>query len=172
MKLKLRSPLTFALLGVVFFFGGCAVSLAPKFNQAIVDNLSGSSTDIFQLFAEVSAGTSKADYNEREDKYNDVIGKVEALALQIKARPIPKNRITDKIIRKANESLTKRAVGPLTVGDIAPSATALKNITDNITKMRDTDKAQGLTPTEVKLFKGNVELFLDQALTYEKFLNK
>jgi len=38
--------------------------------------------------------------------------------------------------------------------------------------MRDTDKQQGVTQTEVIVFKGFVTLYFDQALTYERFLNK
>ncbi len=39
-------------------------------------------------------------------------------------------------------------------------------------KMRDTDKSQGITRTEVAAFKGQIEISLDQALTYEKALER
>jgi hypothetical protein len=160
-------------LGACLFDAGCAVSLAPKFDQNIVDNLSVTSTEIFQLLAEVSAGTAKTDYDKRDAKYNHVIGKLEALALQINARPVPKNKIVSKIIGKANDRLKQRGVSTLiSSGDTAPSATAIKNVLANIRKMKDTDKLQGVTAFEVQAFKGNIELFLDQALTYERFLNE
>jgi hypothetical protein len=161
-----------AWLICVFFFASCAVSLAPKFDQAIVDNLSSASTEIFQLVAEVTDGTKKDDYNTREDKYNHVIGELDALELQIEARPVPKNKSVDKIIGKVNDRLREKGIGTIDANETAPSATAIKHITENIAKMKDTDKLQGLTKTEVLAFKNNIQLFLDQALTYERFLNQ
>ena len=38
--------------------------------------------------------------------------------------------------------------------------------------MKQTDKLQGITATEALAFKNNITLFFDQALTYERFLNK
>jgi len=161
------------LFGVCIGLAGCAVSLAPKFDQHIVDNLTGTSTDVFQLLAEVSGGTTNSDYDKRDSKYNQLIGKLESLVLQINARPVPNNKTVNKIIAKANEGLKKRGVSTLiSAGDTSPSATALKNVASNIAKMKDTDKKQGVTAFEVQVFKGNIELFFDQALTYERFLSE
>ena len=160
-------------LNLLFLLTSCTVSLAPKFDQSIVDNLSASTTQIFQLFAEVSEGTSKTDYSSRDEKYNSVIGNCEALELQIKARPLPKNKSVEKIIAKVNERL--KATGDSTfisATDTSPSVTALHEVIENLITMKNTDKMQGLTSFEVKTFKGFVTLYLDQALTYEKFLNE
>lgn len=166
-------PLKRIFLGACIALAGCAVSLAPKFDQHIVDNLTSGSTEVFELLAEVSAGTTKSDFDKREGKYNQIIGKLEALVLQINARPVPNNKTVDKIIAKANERLKKRGVSTLiSAGETAPSATALKNVVANIAKMKDTDKQQGITAFEVQAFKGNIELFFDQALTYERYLNE
>jgi hypothetical protein len=78
----------------------------------------------------------------------------------------------DKIIAKANSSLQKKGTTLISVTDEAPSATALKNIIANITKMKETDKAEGMPPGTVTTFKGFIDLYFDQALTYERFLNK
>ena len=53
-----------------------------------------------------------------------------------------------------------------------PSATALAEISKTIVKMRDTDQKQGVTGLEVQAFKNQVSVFLDQALTYESFLER
>lgn len=160
-------------LAIIFFFSSCAASLAPKFSQGILDNLSSSSTDIFQLFAEVSAGVPSSSFTSREAKYNNLIGKLEALDMQIKARPMPSNKVINKIINSVNESLSKRGIATsITAGTIAPSATALENILSNITTMKTQDHNAGLTQLQAAAFRGNIILFLDQALTYEGFLNK
>src|SRR4051812_26135642 len=78
-------------LNILLLATSCAVSLAPRFDQGIIDNLSTTSTEVFQLLSEVSEGTTNADFNKREEEYNQVIGKLEALALQINARPVPDN---------------------------------------------------------------------------------
>lgn len=159
-------------LFTVFSFCSCAVSLSPKSDQGIVDNLSSTSVELFQFFAEVSAGTTAADFTKREPKYNSLIGKTEALELQIKARPMPKNKTLEKVIDRANERLKKRGVAtPISLND-APSATSLEQIVRNLEQMKTSDKSNGLPPATVTLFKGFVQLYLDQALTYERFLNK
>jgi hypothetical protein len=171
-KKLLNTALQNVWLTCIFFFTGCAVSLAPKFDQAIVDNLSSTSTEVFQLVAEVTDGTKKDDFNTRETNYNHVIGELDALELQIEARPMPKNKTVDKIIGKVNDRLKEKGIGTIDANETAPSATAIKHVAENITKMKDTDKLQGLTKTEVQVFKNNIQLFLDQALTYERFLNQ
>ncbi|MEO8110513.1 MAG: hypothetical protein ABI594_10790 [Ginsengibacter sp.] len=172
-KTYLGRRLRYAGIGLLFFFANCTVSLAPKFDQGIVDNLSSASAQVFQLLAETSSGARPAEFLIRAEKYNSLIGTLEALQLQINARPVPQNKTVEKIIAKANARLTQRGISTLTsVGDIAPSATALEQIIVNLTKMRDTDQKQGLTPLEVQAFKNNIQLYLDQALTYEKFLNQ
>ena len=158
--------------GLLLLFTSCAVSLSPKFDQNIIDELSTSSTEAFQLMAAVSEGTSASDFSKREDEYNSVIGSLEALQLQLEARPMPKNKILEKTLGKVNQRLQQRGMETVPATDTAPSATAVKHIIENIVKMKATDKRQGVTATELKAFKGNVQLYLDQAVTYESYLNQ
>ena len=167
------TTLSFSLIvGLLLFFTSCAVSLSPRFDQNIIDELSASSTEVFQLMADISEGTSNADFDKRNDEYNSVIGRLEALQLQIKARPVPKNKILEKTLGKVNRRLQERGMTTVAVTDTTPSATAVKHIIENISKMKATDKRQGVTATELKAFKGNVQIYLDQALTYESYLNQ
>jgi hypothetical protein len=161
-------------VSIVLFFclSSCAVSLAPRYEQAIVDDLSDASNQIFQLVASLSPKASSNDFNKRESDYNKVIGSIQALEFQIKARPLPKNKKVEEIINKVNENLKAKGISTLiNVNEISPSATALKNLRENIEKMKETDQQQGITKTELKVFKGFIELYLDQALTYEKYLH-
>ena len=169
---KKTVSITISFLSTLLIATSCAVSLAPRFDQGIIDNLSTTSIEVFQLLSEVSEGTTNTDFDKRQEEYNEVIGKLEALALQINARPVPDNKTVDKIISKANSSLQKKGSTLISVNETAPSAKALKNVTANVTKMKQTDKLQGITATEALAFKNNIELFFDQALTYERFLNK
>lgn len=165
-KLSNISMLTVTSI-VLLLLPGCAAQLAPDYDQALVDGLVSINTEVMQYFASVSSGTTKDTFSEREDSYNKLIGSLDALEIQAKARPFPKNDATEKI----NEFLSERGVNMLE-SDEAPSAYALKKISETITKMRDTDKKQGITAVEVLAFKGQTVIYLDQALTYESFLER
>jgi hypothetical protein len=161
-----RSMLIYACIASLV---SCAPSLAPQYNQAIVDNMSLASKETLQLLAAVSGGSNASDFGSRESQYNSVIGTLDAIKIQIQARPLPQKKTLDKILKKVNEQLKAR--GKSEINAITPSLKAIEQIIANVTKMKEVDKAQGITPDEATLFKGNVNLFFDQAITYEAFLN-
>lgn len=150
-----------------FIFSGCAATLAPQYDRDVVEGLNATNTNAMEFFAFVCKGTQKDSYEQREAKYAYLIGHFDALVIQAKARPVPRNKVTDKI----NDVLSKRGV-PIPDDSETPSATAMGKISLTFAKMRDTDQKQGLTPTEVEAFKGQVSIFMDQALTYESFLER
>jgi hypothetical protein len=159
------------LLAVAFslFLVGCATQLAPPYDKVVVDGLNGANTATMTFLAATSAGTDKATFSAREAQYNALIGRLEALAIEAGARPMPKNKITDLV----NKLLEKRGAQPLADDDeTPPSAHAIKRIAETLTKMRDTDRKQGVTAYEVQAFKGQCVVYFDQALTYENFLQR
>lgn len=148
---------------------GCAIQLAPPYDKTVIEGLSVANTETMTLLAATSNGTDKNSFSAREEKYNTLIGKLEALALSSGARPMPKNKVTDTI----NKLLEKRGGKPLDDDDSTPpSAHSIKKIADTLTKMRDTDKKQGVTAYEALAFKGQVIIYFDQAITYENFLQR
>jgi hypothetical protein len=120
-----------------------------------------------ELFASISAGTSAETFSEREEKYNAIIGSIDALAMQSRARPVPENKISEKV----NAYLDSRGVGALSDGE-APSASSLDEVSENLVKMRDKDKVDGLKPGAIAVFKNAIVISMDQALTYEAFLER
>lgn len=162
----LNARLAFAAIMAVFL-ASCTTMLAPSYDKAIVDGLVSVNQKMMEHFASTSSGTNKSDYATREKTYNSIIGSLDALSIQAKARPVPNESISLEV----NEYLRSRGVDVLE-GEVAPSATALERISETITKMRDTDKKQGLTAFEVKAFKGQAVIYLDQAMTYESFLER
>jgi len=151
----------------LLLLSACATTLAPSYDKAIADGLVSTSSEMMEFFASTSAGTTKNGFAKREGTYNNLIGRVDALVIQANARPTPKNSVTEKV----NDALAKRGVRILE-GDDAPSATALQGISKTLTKMRDTDKKQGITSAEAGLFKGQAVIYLDQAITYESYLER
>ncbi len=159
--------LGFGFIGFsLLFITSCAVNLAPRYDQVIADGLATLNTRAMWFFASTSFGTTSETFAQREQAYNELIGGSDALMIYSKARPMPKNSMTEKV----NAYLAQRGVAAL--DDQAPSATALENIAKTFTKMRDTDKKQGVSGLEVAAFKGQVVIFLDQAITYENFLER
>ncbi len=172
MKNYSKSIFQLLIFGVFFLFQSCSIQLAPKFDQVIVTNLTVVTEDIFKVLAEVAEGTKTLDYNKREDNYNKVIGKLEALKLQIDSRPQPNNDKIKKLIQKVNIVLKNRGEKEINLDQINPSAVALKNIVDNLVSLKKDDQMQDVTKTEVTFIKNAIVLYLDQALTYENFLNQ
>lgn len=146
---------------------GCATQLAPAYDKAIVDGLRSSNREAMILFATLAAESESKSYPARAATYNQLIGTLDALEMQSRARPMPKGAGHEA----ANKLLEKRGL-PVVGDDEAPSATALNRMSAILSKMRDTDRKQGLSPTEVQAFKGQMSIYMDQAMTYEAFLQR
>ncbi len=162
---RLQQFRRFLLISWMLCLAACTTQLAPPYDKAIADGLVSVNQQAMTLFASVSSGTGSDSYVQRDNAYNTLIGALDALALQAKSRPIPKTSVNEKV----KSFLSKRGVSLPETGD-APSAAALEQISITFSKMRDTDKKQGVTAFEVAAFKGQVVIYLDQALTYENFL--
>nr|WP_315486702.1 hypothetical protein [uncultured Undibacterium sp.] len=157
------------LLLQVLFLVGCATQLAPAYDKNVVEGLNSSSIDAMTLFAAISSGTKAQNFATRADRYANLIGRLDALALAAGARPLPKNKVTDSI----NQFLEKRGTAVLSDDDATPpSAHAIRQISVTLSKMRDTDQKQGITAYEVIAFKGQASIYFDQAITYENFLQR
>jgi hypothetical protein len=152
---------------ILLLFSACVTTLAPDYDQAIVDGLRSTNQKLMEFFASASPGTIQATAGDRVGSYNQMIGTLDALAIQARARPVPQNDVTAKV----NEVLEKRGIDILD-SDSAPSAVAMERISETMAKMRDVDKKQGVTAFEVRAFRGQVVIYLDQAITYETYLQR
>ncbi|WP_250462829.1 hypothetical protein [Microbulbifer litoralis] len=145
---------------------GC-VQLAPGYDKELYSDLTEVNASLLGFFSSVSMGTTKQSFPEREDTYHNLIGRVEALAMQSETRPIPDAEILEKI----NDYLIA-SDREILFEDSPPSVASLEQISGTLQKMRETDEDRGLTPGAVKIFKNGVVISMDQALTYEAFLNR
>jgi len=165
--MKIDGCMRVVSLSLVLFLSACATTLAPRYDQAVHDGLTALNSKTMEFFASLSEGGEREGYAERSRGYNKLIGGFDALSLQARARPMPSSGVIDRV----NQFLDKRGAGAL-VDSEAPSASAMERVSRTLVKMRDTDKKQGVTAMEVKAFKGQVVIYLDQALTYESFLKR
>ena len=164
MKNTLRLVAVFMALSLV----ACKATLAPAYDAAIVESLSSSTLTVTTLFTEVKEqGGDKAHYQAHKDTYNEAIAEMEALQMQLKARPAPSNAFIEKV----NKKLEEKNVKPIDISS-APSADAIAQIIQTLTKMRDVHKSQGLTNLEIDAFKGQTLIYMEQAIFYERFLKR
>ncbi|NRB40288.1 MAG: hypothetical protein HRU20_17775 [Pseudomonadales bacterium] len=158
---------TLPLFLLMALLTGCATQMAPRYDEALYKGITQSNIEIMTLFASLSSGTEKNTFVTREARYNTLIGTVEALAIQSRARPMPESAITEQV----NIYLKNRNIGPLQHNE-APSTNALHQIAKQLVKMKEVDKKSGLKAALVPIFKNAVVISLDQAITYESFLNR
>jgi hypothetical protein len=128
----------------LLLLGGCAIHLAPDYDQMLVNGLLAANEQTETLFATLSSGTSMP-FPQRQPAYDAVIGRFDALRLEATARPNPP-------------------------GSQAPTSRILTTIVAKLTRLRDEDRSGSLTPVLVGLAKNSYELSFEQALTYERAL--
>lgn len=166
MKILLKSGFLSVWISVMFSFTHCTTSLAPQFDELIFSELSNSSEEVLVFFASIEKGTNSTEFGVREEMYNELIGKFEALELKTRARPIPANGVLSRV----NKALEIR--GSTHISGDYPSAHAMGKIAETLQMMKYTDEQNGLGDIAVKTFKNQILIYLDQALTYENFLNR
>lgn len=154
------------LLLFSLLLSGC-VQLAPRYDAELYSDLTDVNASLLEFFSSVSMGTEKRSFPEREDIYHSLIGRIDALAMQSGTRPIPDGKLLEKI----NDYLISSDKDIL-FEDQPPSVASLKKISESLEKMRETDEDRGLRRGAVEIFKGEVVISMDQALTYEAFLNR
>ena len=164
---RLIAPLLVAFL-VSLPLSGCTVQLAPDFDKTIVDGLTSANEQTLILFASISSGTASSPFSAREVTYNSIIGQFDALRVEATARPTPQPLILKYLGLGAHPSQASSATDHLT----SPTPDILANIVDKLTRMRDQDKAGPMTADIIAIYKNSYELSINQALTYEKALQR
>lgn len=158
----------FALVAAAAILSGCAVQLAPDYDRTIVGGLSTANEQTMIMFATVSQEPSKASFGKNEKTYNALIGQFDALRLQAKSRPTPRPAFLQFIGGGGDPNKKPDQIEILK----SPTPEILNTIAKTLVKMRDRHKATGLTTTVVTGFKQSYEISIDQALTYEKALER
>ncbi|GAB2899940.1 hypothetical protein ACCI51_16655 [Microbulbifer echini] len=141
--------------------------LAPRYDAELYSDLTEVNAELMQFFSSVSHGTSRDSYTERNQNYHSLIGKIDAMALQSNTRPIPNKDTLEEI----NNYLNSKGTNIVFEAE-PPSVASLERISSSLNRMREEDEDKGLRATAVALFKNEIVISMDQALTYETFLNR
>lgn len=148
-------------------FTSCMQKLAPSYNKDIVSAIVSANKETLELLASVDKGTTKATFGERNDKYNKIIGAFGSIASQVRARPIPNSKFKEKV----NAILEKNKILALANSDY-PSYESINEVIKNLVKMRDEDEKDNIPKGTIDAFKGAIDISINQALTYESFLDR
>jgi hypothetical protein len=147
---------------LVAALAGCAVKLAPDFDRLLLDGLTKANKDTLVFFSSISGGTKPAGYKARAPTYDTLIGTFEALRAQANARPAPNPGVLRNIGIGSSVDLSK----------IVPTPKALERIIATLNRMKATDQERAMTPGAVKLFKDAYAIAIEQALVYERALER
>lgn len=166
LKILPRKLLLSSYLFILITLFGCQATLAPAYDQAIVDGVTENTELALRFFASVEGGTVTEEYKLRENTYNVLIGSFESLKIQSRARPMPDNEAVNRI----NEML--RDTGREAIHENYPSAFAFGRIAETFRKMKEFDSEGPMNVEVIESLKGQVEIYLEQAITYESFLKR
>jgi hypothetical protein len=148
----------------------CTTRLAPAYDQTIVDGLASANRDAQTLFASIGSEATKESFPSRKDSYDHIVGSLNALAIQAKARPSPDVSLTD-----VNAALAHAGI-PAIVNDPkfadVPSARSMSDAAETVQKMEATDASEGLHGNEIEAFENQTNVYLSQAIAYESFLKR
>lgn len=152
---------------VMLALSACAIQLAPAYDKQIVEGLQASSEAALVHYANVSQGAKASDFPKQEEEYNKLIGKLDAIRVLSQSRYVPAFP-TRGLFRRFNPTANVAA----SETNQAPSTTAIAEMVNTLTALRDKHRDDGLTKGFVKASKNQFETFLDQAMTYERALER
>ena len=163
----MSSRLRASIFSLFFLLSACAIQLAPAFDQRIVDDLRTTSEAALVQYAAVGDGSDKAEFPEMEDDYNQLIGKLDAVRLMSQSRYFPASP-TRGLFRRFNPDANVKQ----SENYEAPSVRSLTGLVSTLTALRDKHRDDGLTRSYVAASKNQFETYLDQAMTYERALER
>lgn len=155
----------FTIIVIVFantLVGGCAIKLAPSFDQAIFDGLTKANVDAMKLFASTSSGA----YEKRAKAYDDVIGELNAVQVQIAARATP---TPPAFLLWVAAPAGNKAKANASEALVPPTAADVDTLVKIMTRAKLDDR-KGRLRGRVDFLKEAFAIQMAQALTYEKAL--
>jgi hypothetical protein len=159
-----------AFLAVALVLAGCGIRLAPNYDRDIIDGLARTNEDALTLFASVANGAPPGSYPRRVDAYNALQGKLESVGAMVKARGTPQPPATGvALLGVVGVQNAQQQADQYMQPSTGPNIEAMIRI---VNLMRNDDSRGKLSALSVMTLKNNFSAEMNQALTYEKFLNR
>jgi hypothetical protein len=159
------SLLTLAFSAVIV---SCAVQLAPAYDVKIYDGIIALNNDAQVFFAAAENGLKKSTFDKTEPTYNELIGTLNSLIIQLDARPVPESKMLDKI----NEKLKKEGKAPFNFSENLPTRNALQIILDRMVNLKTNHAKRDVKAIEISTAKQAFNIAIDQAITFESHLER
>ncbi|MEM7216626.1 MAG: hypothetical protein AAF423_13890 [Pseudomonadota bacterium] len=165
------------LLLPLVLLSSCTVSFFPQFDAKILEKIEATNDQAQVLFAAVERGSPASEFSSLETSYNEVLGGLSAVLLQVQARPQP----------QASERLLSRIVGQDRIQDVCRkneevvadgaqacflivTPFALSEARESLAEMRNAHQRLGLGPVLAANFVNLFNISIEQALTVETAL--
>lgn len=94
-RLSYRMPVTATL--TLLLFTSCTIQLAPEYDPALASSVRDVNRDVMSLYSATSMGASPDTFPQRTDRYDKIIGQLDALALQSQSRPVPDSALRTRV---------------------------------------------------------------------------
>ena len=168
----LAAPLG-SLLALLILLNGCAVQLAPQYDEFIDKNLAALNQSIASFVAGVPvAGYPKSSFSDHEKYYADPLGKIQALKARAAARPVAQPLIAKWL------GLGEKAEDVIGIGEKIPSVESLRIVAERLSKMREIHQggkdggSSGLSAAFAQRMGEQIQIAMNNAITYELALKR
>jgi len=169
---RLLVALSFAL-----FLQACTVSLLPEYDPKIVEKIEDLNEQAQVLFASVERGSPASKFAAAEPTYNEILGGLSAVLLQVQVRPQPalSERVLNKVVgtERIRDFCLKHEEA--TAGEeqscfFIVTPFSLTEARETLAEMRDVHQRRGLGPVLAANFINLFNISIEQALTVESAL--
>lgn len=150
-----------------FLMNGCVTMVPPPYDKGLSDEIASVNAAIMRFFASVSEGTSADSYKDREEKYNILIGKLDALIIEARSRPTPEKKVLEEVsscLKCGNVSITRD------ITEVSPLA--ISEVKKKMVEMRKADKDKGLKDDVLRDYETYIKKNIKEALIYENCLER
>jgi len=157
-----------SLLALLILLSGCAVQLAPQYDEFIDKNLAALNQSIASFVAGVPvAGHPKSSFSDHEKYYAETLGKIQALRARAAARPVPQPLIAKWL------GLGEKAEDVIGIGEKIPSVESLRIVAGRLTEMRKIHGGpSGLSAAFAQRIGEQIQIAMNNAITYELALKR
>ncbi len=152
---------------VALLLSACMANLAPAYDKNIVEGLEEAAETSLVQYAALSGGATTASFSSSEDKYNALIGKFDTLRVLSDSRFFPVWSLKGPLRRYSAADNVKASQG-----FESPSTVAIEGTVRTLSALRDKHRNAGVNPLYAATSKNQFEIYLDQALTFEKALER
>jgi hypothetical protein len=168
---RIRVRLVVAVIAAISVTG-CAIQLAPNYEEPIVAGLNSWNAAILEQMARVSNGAPKGLTPAEKDHYAELQGKGEALLMLVEARPEPEPAFLRYFgVSTANQIGKDGNAAKVAILD-TPTNEQIQGILKQLAQMEKEQREQGLAPGQYELYQSAIAVYMRNALTYEMALKR